>query len=83
MNDPEIQRSFAEYDRHTTIQNSKIGAILATLLVPPGSFTIDYFVYHNNFHDFFKVRLVCSLFTLGIALLLFTERGRRFYRPAP
>ncbi len=80
MNDPEIQKDFAEYDRLSTIQNSRVGAVLATILMPLGSFTMDCFVYPHLQWPFFKLRLFSGLATLAIWAVLLTRQGQRGYR---
>jgi signal transduction histidine kinase len=80
MNDPEMQRAFAEYDRRESISNSKVGSLLATVLMPLGSFTMDYFVYRARLWDFCKWRLASAVLTAGVLGLLMSRWGERHYR---
>ncbi len=80
MNDPEIQRAFEEYDLRESISNSKVGSLLATVLMPLGSFTMDYFVYRPRLWDFCKWRLASALLTAAVLGLLMSRWGERHYR---
>ena len=80
MNDPEIQRAFAEYVRQDSITNSKVGCLLAIALMPLGSFSMDYFVYKQHLWEFFQLRAVSSLLTLIVLALLMTPWAQKYYR---
>ena len=81
MNDPEIQQALAEHDLRDTIQNSKVGSFLATLMMPAGSITMDYFVYREHLWEFFQLRAASAILTGAVFGLLFTPAARRFARP--
>ena len=88
MNDnPQIRQDYAEYNRLASIRNSKIGCILATALMPAGTLTMDYFMYHKLGHagpelfgNFFILRMFSGLFTALIFFALMTARGQKYYR---
>jgi len=80
MNDPEIQQAFAEYDRRGSIANSKVGCVLAIILMPAGSFTMDFFMYREHLWDFFQLRLASSLMTVVVLGLLMTRWAEKYYR---
>jgi signal transduction histidine kinase len=86
VNQNEVQQAFAEYDRQNRISNSKLGAVLAIIMMPLGA-SLDYFVYYRNRPDgaellrrFFELRVLCSLL-VGVVLALFwTNFGKKHYR---
>ena len=81
MNDsPQIKKDFAEYNRLASIQNSKVGCLLATVLMPAGSLTMDAFVYPDKLFSFFLLRLASGVLTALIYVALTTQRGQKFYR---
>ncbi|HEY6168550.1 MAG TPA: ATP-binding protein [Verrucomicrobiae bacterium] len=80
MNDPEIQKAYAEYDRQGSIQNSKFGCLLAIALMPAGSVSMDYFMYRDRMWDFFQLRGASALLTGLVLWLLFTKRGQNHHR---
>jgi signal transduction histidine kinase len=80
VNDTDIQSAYAEYDRRDSITNSKVGALLATLLMPLGSFAMDYFKYPEHLWGFFQLRLASGVLTLGVFALLMTASGEKHYR---
>lgn len=80
MNDPEIQKAFADYDCRNSITNSKVGCLLAMVLMPLGSFSMDFFVYRDHLWDFFQLRMASAFLTLGVFALAFTKWGERHYR---
>src|SRR5579862_8789649 len=80
MNQSEIQTAFAEYDRQTRISNSKLGAVLAIIMMPAGA-SLDYFVYGpEKVFDFLKLRLLCSLLVGVVWVLFLTSFGKKHYR---
>lgn len=80
MPTPEVQQAFAEYDRQTRISNSKLGAVLAIIMMPAGV-SLDYFVYGpTKAFDFLKLRLLCSLLVGVVWLLFLTPFGKKHYR---
>jgi signal transduction histidine kinase len=80
MNSPEIQKAYADHDREDSIANSKVGCVLAIILMPLGSFTMDYFTYNKHVVDFLQLRLMSSFLTLIVLMLLLTKWGERHYR---
>jgi signal transduction histidine kinase len=83
LNQSDVQKAFAEYDRQNRISNSKLGAVLAIFMMPAGSM-LDYFVYGQKHPEllwkFFGLRLLCS-FLVGVVLALFwTNFGKKYYR---
>jgi signal transduction histidine kinase len=80
VNDPEIQQAFAEQDLRDTIQNSKVGSFLATLMMPAGSITMDYFVYRAHLWEFFQLRAASAVLTGAVFALLFTPLARTYHR---
>lgn len=79
MNDPVFQKAFAEYDRNVRIANSKLGAILASILMPAGV-VLDWFVYPDKLGVFFQIRILCSILVMGVWGLFHTHFGRRHFR---
>jgi signal transduction histidine kinase len=80
MNDQEIHKAYADYDREDSIANAKIGCVMATIMMPLGSFTMDFFTYKSHLVDFFQWRLMSSCLTLIVFTLLMTKWGERHYR---
>ncbi len=80
MNQSDVQQAFADYERQIRISNSKVGAILAIIMMPAGA-SLDYFVYGStHLWRFFQLRLLCSVL-VGVVLLLFwTPVGKKHYR---
>src|SRR5581483_198706 len=82
VNQNEVQKAFSEYDRQVRISNSKLGAVLAIIMMPAGA-SLDWFVYPDDralVWHFLKLRLLCS-FLVGIVLALFlTPFGKKHYR---
>jgi len=81
VNDPEFQQALAEHDLKDTIQNSKVGSFLATLMMPAGSITMDYFVYRERLWEFFQLRAASAVLTGAVFAFLWTPAARRFARP--
>ena len=83
MNQSDVQKAFAEYDRQNRISNSKLGAVLAIIMMPLGA-SLDFFVYRSRgthlLWTFFELRVLCSLL-VGVVLALFwTNFGKKHYR---
>jgi signal transduction histidine kinase len=78
--DPEIRSALADYDKADSITNSKVGCILAIVLMPLGSFSMDYFVYPNRFWEFFRLRLASSVLTVFVFAMLNGQAFQRHYR---
>lgn len=79
MNQNEVQAAFAAYDREFRINNSKLGAVLAIILMPAGA-SLDYFVYPDRLWDFLKLRLLCSSLVAVVWLLFLVPFGKKHYR---
>ena len=79
MNQNAVQQAFSEYDREVRISNSKLGAVLAIILMPAGA-ALDYFVYQDRVWEFLKLRLLCSLLVGVVWFLFLTPFGKRHYR---
>jgi signal transduction histidine kinase len=76
----ELQQAFADYDRQVRISNSKLGAVLAIIMMPAGV-SLDYFVYGpTKVWAFLKLRLLCSLLVGVVWALFLTEFGKKHYR---
>ena len=76
---PEVVRTFKEYDRRVRIETIKLFCWLIFTLMPAG-FTLDYFVYPQRLWQFLEMRLVCSGMVAVIWLLLRTSFGLKYYR---
>ena len=80
MNQTEVQIAFAEYDRQERIRNSKLGAVLAVIMMPAGA-ALDYFVYGpERLWEFLKLRLLCSLLVGVVWFMFLTPFGKKHYR---
>jgi signal transduction histidine kinase len=80
VNQNEVQKAFAEYDRQVRISNSKLGAVLAMILMPAGA-SLDYFVYGSGrLWEFLKLRLLCSVLVAVVWGLFFLPFGKKHYR---
>ena len=79
MSNDNVQQAFAEYDRQVRISNSKLGAVLAIILMPAGA-ALDHFVYPDRLWEFLKLRLLCSLLVGVVWFLFLTPLGKRHYR---
>src|SRR3954464_6425754 len=79
MKNAKAIKAFARYDRQVRISNSKLGSVLAMIMMPAG-IMLDYFVYPDKVWDLLKLRLVCSLLVGVVWGLLCTNFGKRFYR---
>lgn len=75
-----LNQAYAEYDLQVSISNSKVGAVLATVLMPMGSISMDWFVYPDRLAEFFLLRLLSGVLTFGVFLLLGSGFGKRHYR---
>ena len=76
---PEIDRAFAEYQRHVTINNVRVGCYLGMALMPAGM-ALDLFVYPDKSFHFFKLRLLCSLLIGVFWGVVKSGVGVRYYR---
>jgi signal transduction histidine kinase len=76
----EIKRAYAERDREDSIANAKVGCLLASILMPLGSFTMDLFKYEEKLWLFFWLRIASGVLTMGVLGLLFSRWRDRYYR---
>lgn len=72
-----IAESFHEEDTNQRVLHSKIGCVLALVLMPAGV-SLDLFVYPEWWQPLLASRLVCDVAVLVILALLFTKFGRRY-----
>jgi hypothetical protein len=73
LNQSDVQKAFAEYDRQNRISNSKLGAVLAIIMMPAGA-SLDYFVYGSeHLWKFLRLRLLCSLLVDVVLALFWTS----------
>ena len=80
MINTEIKSAYAEYDRRDSISNAKVGCILASILMPAGSFTMDFFMYREHLWDFFHLRVASGVLTLVVLIALLSKVGEKYYR---
>lgn len=71
--------AYLEDDRRQRVMHSKIGCILALVLMPAG-IALDWFVYRDNAGELFASRMLCDVGVLVILLLLYTGLGARHIR---
>src|SRR5438270_559374 len=76
---PDLQTSFALYDRQVTINNIQLGCLLGMVLMPAGV-VLDYFVYYNEVFPFLKLRLACAALIGVFWLVVRSSAGRDHYR---
>lgn len=72
-----IRTAYEETDRAYRVAESKIGCIVALVLVPAG-ITLDFFIYPERFWHFLTLRLACDAVIAGILALHFTQLGKRY-----
>lgn len=82
MSNTEIKSAYAEYDRSDSISNAKVGCILASILMPAGSFTMDFFMYRHKdlLWPFFQLRMASAVLTLLVLAALFSKHATKHYR---
>ena len=74
-----VRKAFQEAERAVWIHNFRVAAILAFIFVPAGS-SLDWFVYHANFGEFLRLRLICSGLLLFFWWFVTTPIGAKNYR---
>lgn len=79
LDNSEIRRAFADYDREVTINNFRIACALGMILMPAGV-VLDKFVYPEKLTLFIELRLSCSALIAIFFGILLTGFGRRRYR---
>ncbi|MDN5871715.1 MAG: ATP-binding protein, partial [Nitrococcus sp.] len=77
--DPNLERAWAEEDRSAMLRFSRIGCVLALVLVPAGV-TLDLIVYPRFFREFVLLRALADAVLLLFLILHFCEIGRRYPR---
>ncbi len=75
-----IADAYSKADAELRVRYSKIGNILAFVLMPAG-ISLDYFVYPDRIGEFFTVRLISAVVLGSILALHFSEIGRNHIRP--
>ena len=80
MTNTEIKSAYADYDCRDSISNAKVGCILASILMPAGSFTMDFFMYKEQLWDFFPLRVASGVLTLLVLIVLHSKSAEKFYR---
>ncbi|MCE3255474.1 MAG: two-component sensor histidine kinase [Rickettsiaceae bacterium] len=71
----EFQQTYIEADKNLRVKRSIIGCILSIILVPAG-FSLDWFLYPDFMMEFLTLRLACSLITIFVLALHYTEFGK-------
>ncbi|MDN5849026.1 MAG: ATP-binding protein [Nitrococcus sp.] len=77
--DPTFERAWAEEDRSAMLRFSRIGCVLALVLVPAGV-TLDFVVYPRFFSEFVLLRALADAILLLFLIVHFSEIGRRYPR---
>lgn len=72
----DIQRAWFERDRSERVRLSRIGCVLALLLIPAGV-TLDLVVYPERFGDFLLLRLITDVALACVLLMHFSRSGPR------
>ena len=76
---PELSAAYLEDDRRQRVLHSKIGCVLALVLMPAG-IMLDWFVYPEHLWALLGARLLCDVGVLVVVVLLFTSFGARHIR---
>jgi two-component system sensor histidine kinase PhcS len=82
MINTEIKSAYADYDKRDSISNAKVGCILASILMPAGSFTMDFFMYKDKdlLWPFFLLRMGSAVLTLIVLAALLSKIAEKYYR---
>src|SRR5437667_5330228 len=75
---PEFREAFLANEHQVRIDTGRLACALVFVLMPFGA-TLDYFVYRDNFWEFFQLRIWCSLLIGGVWLLHGTALARKHY----
>ena len=75
--EPDQTEKFRQSEIDLRVKHTKVGVVLAMILVPAGA-SLDYFVYPERFFDFFLIRIVCDLVLIPVYVSLFCSFGRRY-----
>lgn len=73
----ELLHTYQETDIDLRVRQTRIGTLLAIILVPAGS-SLEYFIYPEHLGNFFIIRLLCDAILIPIYILLFKPVGRRY-----
>ncbi|EAR21162.1 Response regulator receiver:ATP-binding region, ATPase-like:Histidine kinase A, N-terminal [Nitrococcus mobilis Nb-231] len=73
--DPAVEQAWAEKDRSARLRFSRIGCVLALVLIPAGV-TLDLFIYPQFFGKFLLLRALGDVAVLVILGLHFSKNGR-------
>ncbi|MCA8947648.1 MAG: hypothetical protein KDB29_15540, partial [Planctomycetes bacterium] len=76
---PEVNLAYLETDRRQRVLHSRIGCVLALVLMPAG-ISLDWFVYPEHLGALFASRMICDVAVLVILGLLFTQFGEKHVR---
>ncbi len=74
----ELFAAYQEHDREITIRKTRWGCWLGIGMVPLFG-GLDWYVYPDHAFDFFLLRLLCSALMAGLALVLSTPFGKKYY----
>lgn len=74
-----IKGAYKEKALSYRLTESKIGCIVALILIPAG-ISLDYIVYPDFFEKFFLLRLTCDFAIVLIYALHFTRTGKRYIK---
>jgi len=74
-----VADAFAAEDRRRRVKHSKIGCVLALVLMPAGV-TLDWMVYPEHLWPLLTSRILCDVAVLVVLGLLFTQFGARHIR---
>jgi hypothetical protein len=75
----DLSAAYLEADRRQRVLHSKIGCVLALVLMPPGA-SLDFFVYPEQFWAFFGARMLCDVGVLIVLATLYTKFGEKHIR---
>ncbi|MEM9284037.1 MAG: ATP-binding protein [Verrucomicrobiota bacterium] len=65
--------------RRAAMRSQKLITLMIVTMVPAFSI-LDYFAYPEHFERFAFLRILCTLVTVGVYLLIRSQLGKRFYR---
>jgi signal transduction histidine kinase len=75
----DLSAAYLEADRRQRVLHSKIGCVLALVLMPAGA-SLDFFVYPEQFWAFFGARMLCDVGVLIVLATLYTKFGEKHIR---
>jgi two-component system sensor histidine kinase PhcS len=74
----EFLAAWQEHDREITIRKTKWGCIFGIIMVPVFG-VLDRYVYPEQAHFFFLLRLLCSALMAALLFVLGTHFGKKYY----